>query len=160
MNRKGLFLLALLGVGLYLVARRTLGNITYSAGSFRVHKITLSGLEFRVGMTITNRSDIPAPISNFIGNLYYQQPNGVVSDLGFLSLVNPVQLPGFGQVNLEFSLKSGLVGTGWELLNILTNGNPTDLSKVSYQNIDPKRFMIVGTLKVGDLPVDIKTTLV
>ena len=160
MNRKGLFLLALLGAGLWLLARRTLGNISYSAGSFRVHKITLSGLEFRVGMTITNRSDIPAPISNFIGNLYYQQPSGVVSDLGFLSLVNPVQLPGFGQVNLEFSLKSGLVGTGWELLNILTNGNPTDLSKVSYQNIDPKRFLIVGTLKVGDLPVDIKTTLV
>lgn len=159
MNRKGLFLLALLGAGLWLLARRTIGNITYSAGSFRVHKV-IPNLEFRVGMTVTNRSDISVPISNFIGNLYYQQPNGVVSDLGFLNLVNPVQMPGFGQVNLEFSLKSGYLGAGWELMNILTNGNPTDLSKVSYQNIDPKRFLIVGTLKVGDLPVDIKTTLV
>jgi hypothetical protein len=160
MNRKSLILLLLAGGFVWWFTRRTIGAINYSAGSFRVHKITLSELELRVGMTITNRSDIPAPISAFIGNLYYQNANGVLSDLGFLSLVNPVQLPGFGQVNLEFSLKSGLIGTGFELLNILTNGNPTDISKVNYANIDPKRFLIVGTLKVGELPVDIKTNLV
>lgn len=160
MNRKALLLFVLAGAGLWLLARRTLSNITYSAGSFRIHKITLSGIEFRIGMTVTNRSDIPAPISNFIGNLYYQNPNGTMSDLGFLQLVNPAQLPRFGQVNLEFSMKMGLAGTGYELLNILTNGNPTDLSKVSLSNVDTKRFWIVGTLKVGELPVDIKTTLV
>jgi len=160
MNRKALIVLALLGAGLYFLAKRTLGNITYSAGSFRVHKINLSGIELRVGMTVTNRSDIPAPISNFIGNLYYQNPNGTMSDLGYLTLVNPVQLPGFGQVELEFSMKSGLGGTAFELLNILTNGNPMDISKIDYKNIDTKRFLVVGTLKVGDLPLDIKTTLV
>jgi hypothetical protein len=160
MNRKTAILLAI-GVGfLWWFTKRTIAAITYSAGSFRVHKITFSELEFRVGMTITNRSDIPASISAFIGNLYYQNPNGVVSDLGFLQLVHPAQLPGFGQVNLEFSLKTGLLGTGFELLKILTNGNPTDISKVDYRNIDPKRFLIVGTLKVGELPVDIKTNLV
>lgn len=154
-----ILLVLLLGGVAYWLSKRTLNKITYSAGGFRVHKLSGAEVEFRVKMTILNQSDIPAPISAFIGQLLYMGSNGP-SVLGQLKLVSPAQLPGFGQVELEFSMKSGLLGTGYELLNILTNGNPTDISKVNYGNIDTKRFKIIGTLKVGPVPVDINTTLV
>lgn len=151
---------AFLGL-MFLVARRTISKITYSAGGFRVHRISFSEVEFRVYMTVTNQSDIPAPISAFIGQLLYSWPSkpAAPSVLGELRLMQPRELPGFGSVELEFSMTSGLLGSAWELLNILTDGNPTDLGKISYKNIDPKRMAIIGTLKVGTLPVDIKTTL-
>lgn len=154
-----ILLVALIGAGLYWLSKRTLNKITYSAGGFRVHKINFSEVEFRLGMTVTNQSDIPAPVSAFIGQLVYYGQNGP-SVLGQLNLVNPVQLPGFGQANLEFSMKSGLLGGAYEILNILTNGNPLDLSKINYSNIDTKRFKVIGTLKVGALPIDIDTALV
>lgn len=138
---------------------RTLNKITYSAGGFRVHKLTLSGVEFRMILKVTNQSDVPAPVTAFIGQLLYRNPNGTISVLGDLTQVAPVELPGFGSANIEFSMFSGLLGSAWELMNILTGGNPTDISKVNYSNVDFKRFLIKGTLKVGVIPVDIETTL-
>lgn len=120
----------------------------------RVHKVTLNGVEFRIFLPIINESDIPAPVSGFIGQVYYQ--NG---SLGTVTLVNPVEIPGFGQTTIEFRMVSGLIGTALELLNILTNGNPLNFKDINYKNIDWSKFTIKGTLKVGRLPVDVNTPL-
>lgn len=151
-------------VGGYFLIRsfqkRTIAKINYAAGGFRVQHIDLKSVEFRVGMTITNESDVPAPISNFIGRLIYNWPDKSPSVLGDLFLVEPKQLPGFGQVNLEFRMVSSITGSAFEILNILTNGNPFSLSSINYKNVDMTRFKIIGTLKIGPLPLDIDTTLV
>lgn len=163
-KRKNRFLtIAAIGFGAYLLAKwfanRTYDKITYSAGSFRVHKITASGIEFRMFLRIRNESDVPAPINGFIGSLGYINPNGSVSELGELVQVAPVNLPGFGFAEVEFSMKSGWFGTALEIMKILTNGNPMDLSSVNYKNINPSSFFIKGTLKIGAVPVDINTRL-
>lgn len=152
--------MALLGGALYWLSRRTLNKITYSAGSLRIHKITLSGIEFRIKMTVLNQSDIPAPVSAFLGQLLYMKPGAAPAVIGQLQLVNPVDLPGFGQADLEFSMKSGLFGTAFELINILTNGDPTNFNAIKYENIDWRQFAIVGTLKVGPAPITVNTRLV
>lgn len=164
MAKKQIRNIALLGLAALLVwqfSLRTYRNITYAAGGFRVHKINFSGIEFRMELTVTNRSDVPAPISAFIGQLQYVFPGQppTVSILGDLTQVAPVNLPGFGQAVVEFSMKSGLFGGALEVMKILTNGNPLDLGKINYNNVDMKRFQIDGTLKIGALPIDIKTTL-
>lgn len=145
---------------MYWLSRRTLNKITYSAGSLRIHKITLSEIEFRIKMTVLNQSDIPAPVSAFLGQLLYMKPGSDPAVIGQLQLVAPVQLPGFGQADLEFSMKTGLLGTAYELLNILTNGNPLDPNAIRYENVDWRQFAIVGTLKVGPAPIDVNTRLV
>lgn len=161
-NNRFLKIAAVLGGVFFLsnwLKNRTLNKITYSAGGFRVHKITASSIEFRMVLRVTNQSDVPAPVTAFIGQLLYRNANGTIAVLGDLTQVAPVELPGFGSANIEFSMVSGLLGSAWEILNILTNGNPTDPSKINYANVDFKRFLIKGTLKVGVLPVDIETTL-
>lgn len=141
------------------LSKRTYDKITYSAGSLRVHKVTASGIEFRMFLRIRNESDIPAPINGFIGSLLYINPNGSASQLGELVQVAPVQLPGFGFAEVEFSMKSGWFGTALELMKILTNGNPMDIQSVNMKNVNPANFFIKGTLKIGKIPVDIATRL-
>lgn len=140
--------------GLYWLANRTIALITFGSPSMRIHKVTLSEIEMRIILPIKNESDVPAPVSAFLGDLLY---NG--SPLGVLTLVNPVTLPGFGQTTLEFRLVSGLFGTAYELLNILTNGKPLEWSSINYDNIDWSKFTLRGTLKVGKLPVPVNTKL-
>lgn len=111
-------------------------------------------------MTVLNQSDIPAPVSAFLGQLLYMKPGAAPAVIGQLQLVNPVDLPGFGQADLEFSMKSGLFGTAFELINILTNGDPTNFNAIKYENIDWRQFAIVGTLKVGPAPITVNTRLV
>lgn len=144
------------GIGylLYLLVNRSLNKISYGAPTMRIHKVNLSGIEFRILLPIINESDIPVTVSGFIGQVFYR-----TGSLGTVTLVQPVELPGFGQQTIEFRMVSGLVGTAYELLNVLTNGNPLDLSKINYSNVDWSLFTIKGTLKVGKLPVDINTKL-
>ena len=120
----------------------------------RVHKLTLSGVEFRILLPIINESDIPVTVSGFIGQVFYK-----TGSLGTVTLVNPVDLPGFGQETIEFKMISGLVGSAYELLNILTNGKPLELNEIDYKNVNWSLFTIRGTLKVGKFPVDINTKL-
>jgi len=157
MARKQTRTLVIVGLvlgALYYLSQRTIALISFGTPTLRVHKVTLDGLELRIILPIKNESDVPAPVSAFLGDLLY---NG--SNLGVLSLVNPVTLPGFGQTTIEFRLVSGLFGTAYELLNVLTNGNPLDLSKINYNNVDWQKFTLRGTLKVGALPVPVNTKL-
>lgn len=150
-----LLILGLVAVAIYWISKRTVALITFGGPSLRVHKVTLDGIELRITLPIKNESDVPAPVSAFLGDLMY---NG--TSLGVLSLVNPVTLPGFGQTTLEFKLVSGLFGTAYEIVNILTNGDPIGGWKnINYKNIDWSKFTIRGTLKVGAFPVPINTKL-
>ena len=144
------------GIGylLYMLANRTLGKISYGGPSMRIHKVTFDGIEFRILLPIINESDIPVTVSGFIGQVFY---NG--ASLGTVTLVQPTDLPGFGQQTIEFKMVSGLVGSAYEIVNILTNGNPFNFKSIDYANVDWKKFTIKGTLKVGKLPVDINTQL-
>ena len=144
------------GIGylLYTLLNRTLKKVSYGSPSMRIHKVNLSGIEFRISLPIINESDIPVDVTGFIGQVYYQS-----SSLGTVTLLNPVSLPGFGQQTIEFKMVSGLVGTAYEIVNILTNGHPFDFGSIDYSNVDWKKFTIKGTLKVGRIPVDINTTL-
>ena len=144
------------GIGyiLYLIFQRTIAKISYGAPTMRIHKVTGNGIEFRIFLPIINESDIPAPVSGFIGQVFYKG-----GSLGTVTLVQPVELPGFGQTTIEFKMESGLVGTAFELLNILTNGNPLNYKDIDYKNIDWSQFTIKGTLKVGKIPVDVNTKL-
>lgn len=165
MRNRRLVKIAVISVGAFLLlkwlAARTYNKITYSAGGLRVHKISFDGLDLRMLLTVTNQSDIPAPVTAFIGKLYYYFPgNNTPSELGTLTQVQPVQLPGFGSVDIEFKMLAPILGSALSLLNILTDGHPTDISSVSLSKVDPARFRIVGTLKIGSIPIDINTTLV
>ena len=139
---------------IYWISQRTIALISFGSPSMRIHKVTLSEIEMRVTLPIMNQSDIPAPVSGFLGDLLY---NG--ASLGVLTLVSPVTLPGFGQTTLEFRLVSGLLGSAYEIVNILTNGNPLNWKEINYNNVDWSKFTIKGTLKVGSLPVTVNTKL-
>lgn len=138
----------------YLFLQRSLNKISYGSPTMRIQKITTSGIEFRISLPIINESDIPVTVSGFIGQVFYK-----AASMGTVTLVQPTELPGFGQQTIEFRMVSGLLGSAYEILNILTNGNPLDLSKVKYSNVNWDLFTIRGTLKVGALPVDINTKL-
>lgn len=139
---------------LYYISTRTAALISFGSPSMRIHKVTLTELEIRVNLPVINQSDVPAPVTAFLGNIFYQNSN-----LGTLTLVNPVQLPGFGQTTLEFRLVSGLFGTAYELLNILTKGNPLNWQAIDYKNVDWSQFTVKGTLKVKGIPVPVNTKL-
>lgn len=139
---------------LYWLSQRTIALISVGTPSMRIHKVTLNEIEMRITLQVMNQSDVPAPVSSFLGALYYDN-----SSLGTLTLVNPVMLPGFGQTTLEFRLVSGLFGTAYEIVNILTNGNPLNFGNINYSNVDWSKFQIRGTLKVGRLPVPVAAKL-
>jgi len=143
-----------LGFLLYKLYQRSISKVSIGTPTMRVHKVDLSGIELRVILPVINESDIPVTVSGFLGQLYYQN-----SALGVLNLVAPTSLPGFGQKTIEFSLKSGYLGTALEMLNILTNGNPFNFKSINYKNIDWKQFHIKGTLKVGAVPISIESGL-
>ncbi len=151
---RNLLLFGLVLGAIYYIGKRTVALISFGTPSLRIHKVTLDAIEIRVFLPIMNESDVPAPVSAFLGKLLYNN-----SSLGNLTLVHPVTLPGFGQTVLEFSLVSGLFGTAYELLNILTNGKPLDFQSINYNNVDWSKFAIRGTLKVGALPVPVNTLL-
>ncbi|MEZ4925566.1 MAG: hypothetical protein R3A50_04770 [Saprospiraceae bacterium] len=169
MANKKLLKFGAIALGFYIISnwvtRRTYSKISVQARGFRIHKLLGDSVEFRLFLRVTNQSDIPAPVSGFIGQLIYLNPSGSANDpssysvLGNLNQVAPVQVPGFGTVDIEFSMVSGLFGAAWEILNILTNGNPFNLSSVDYKNLDLKRLIVKGTLKIGVIPVDILTAL-
>lgn len=139
---------------IYWISQRTLAKITYGSPAMRIHKVSANGVEFRIFLPIINESDIPVTVSGFIGQIFYN-----TGSLGTVTLVRPTDLPGFGQATIEFSMVSGLLGTAYELLNILTDGNPFDFKNVDYKKVDWSKFTIRGTLKVGKIPVDINTKL-
>lgn len=142
-------------VGLfYWLSKRTMDKISIGSPSMRVHKVSVSGIEFRILLPIINESDVPVDITGFIGQVFYN-----AGSLGVVNLVSPVSLPSFGQQTIEFSMKSGYLGTALELLNILTNGNPLDLGSINYKNVNWSLFTIKGTLKVEGLPLDIQAQL-
>lgn len=147
--------LAIAGGLLWWLSKRTRSLISYGSPSLRIHKVTLSSIEIRVKLPIINQSDVSAPVTAFLGDILY---NG--SSLGSLTLVNPVTLPGFGKTDLEFSLVSGLFGTAYQIVNILTNNNPLDFASINYNNVDWSKFIIKGVLKVANVPIQIETNLV
>lgn len=149
-----LLLVGLIGGALYWLSKRTIALITFGSPSMRIHKVTLQSIEMRVTLPVMNQSDVPAPVSAFLGDLFYNN-----SSLGVLTLVNPVTLPGFGQTTLEFKLVSGLFGSAYEIVNILTNGNPLNWHLIDYKNVNWSKFTIRGTLKVGAVPVPVNTKL-
>lgn len=154
-NTRTILFVGLILGAMYWISQRTIALISFGGPSMRIHKVTLDGIEMRITLPIKNESDISAPVSAFLGDLMY---NG--TSLGVLSLVNPVTLPGFGQTTLEFRLVSGLFGTAYEIVSILTNGDPIGGWKnINYSNVDWQKFTIRGTLKVGTLPVPINTKL-
>lgn len=162
-SAKRILTIAAVGIAAYYAlqwfTRRTVAKISYAAGGFRVHKIDFSSVEFRIGMTVTNESDVPATVTGFLGRLVYAWPDKPASVLGDLTLVEPKEIPGFGRVDLEFRMVSGLFGAGFEILNILTDGHPTDFSAIDYSRVAMNRFKILGTLKVLGFPVDVDSTL-
>jgi len=161
-TKKVIIVAGILGI-LYWLSQRTLRKITYGAPTMRVHKLTWDGIELRIILPIVNESDIPASVTGFIGHLYYNSSTTgkpVYNDLGLVQLVAPSDIPGFGTGTVEMALKSGWVGSLLEIMTIITNGNPFDFSKVKYENIDWKRFVIQGTLKVSNIPIDITSQLV
>ncbi len=149
-----IFLVTLIIGAAYWLSTRTAALISFGSPSMRIHKVTLSEIEMRVTLPVINQSDVPAPVSAFLGNIFYKNSN-----LGTLTLVNPVQLPGFGQTTLEFRLVSGVLGTAYEIVNILTNGNPLNWQSINYNNVNWADFTIRGTLKVGQFPVPVNTKL-
>lgn len=151
--RNGLIVAGILAL-LYYISKRTINKISVGSPAVRIHTINLNGIELRVDLPIMNESDIPVDVTAFLGQLLYG-----ASSLGTLTLVRPASLPGFGQSIIEFSLKSGLVGSAYELLNILTKGDPMNMSKIDWSNVDTSQFSVKGTLKVGRIPIDINTKL-
>ena len=152
---RNIFIVGGIGYLLFLLLKRSVNKISYGTPTLRIHKVSVrDGIEFRILLPIINESDIPVTVSGFIGQLFYN-----AASMGTVTLIQPTELPGFGQKSIEFKMVSGLLGSGYELLNILTNGNPLDLSKVKYENVDWSQFAIRGTLKVGGIPVDINTKL-
>jgi LEA14-like dessication related protein len=152
---KTVVIVGLVGAALYWLSQRTLALISFGSPSMRIHKVTLNSIDIRITLPIVNQSDIPAPVTAFLGDVFY---NG--TSLGSLTLVQPVTLPGFGKTTLEFSLVSGLFGSALEILNILTNGNPLAWKTANYKNLDFSKFLIKGTLKVGNLPFPVQSQLV
>lgn len=153
-TRKILIVGGVIALLLYWLSKRTINKITIGSPTMRVHKVSLSGIEFRILLPIINESDVPVDVTGFIGQVFYN-----AGSLGVVNLVSPVSLPGFGQQTIEFSMKSGYLGTALELLNILTGGNPLDLKSIKYSNVDWSLFTIKGTLKVEGVPVDIQAQL-
>lgn len=144
-NKKLQTTLTWLGIGLlvFLIARRTAAKISIGGASVRIHKLTFDGVELRIDLPVINESDIPAPVSAFLGQIYYG-----INPIGLVTLVNPVDLPGFGQKVITFAAKLSLLAIGQQVYSILTNP-PVDWTK----------FRIQGTLKIGPLPIDINEPL-
>ncbi len=133
-----------LGIGLvYFIGRRTAAKVSIGAAGVRIHKITLNGIQLRIDLPVINESDIPAPISAFLGQIYYG-----ANAIGLVQLAQPVTLPGFGQAIVPFSADMSLVTLGQQLYDIISNP-PVDWSK----------FSIKGTLKIGPVPVDVNEKL-
>lgn len=138
----------------YIILNRTLAKVTYGSPSMKIWGLKGTDLEFRIYLPIINESDVPVTVSGFLGQVFYGG-----ASLGTVSLVNPVDVPGFGQTTVEFRMVSGLFGATLEVVNILTNNNPLNWKQANYENVDWSKFRIKGTLKVGKIPVDINTPL-
>ena len=146
MDKKTLKTVVIVGGALllvYLIAKRTAAKVTVGNPGVRLHKITLNGIELRIELPVLNESDIPAPISAFLGQIYYG-----ANPIGLVKLLHPVDLPGFGQAIVPFSTQLSLVTLGQQLYDMLRNP-PIDWSK----------FSVKGTLKIGPVPVGIDQQL-
>ena len=127
----------------YLIAKRTAAKVTIGNPGVRIHKISFNGIELRIELPVLNESDIPAPVSAFLGQIYYG-----ANPLGLVQLVQPVDLPGFGQAIVPFSAKLSLVSVGQQVYDMLRN-----------PPIDWTKFSIKGTLKIGPIPVSVDEKL-
>lgn len=145
---RNIFMLGIIGVGVFLLARRTATKISIGSAGVRIHKINFDGVELRIELPVINESDFPAPVSAFLGQVYFGN-----TAIGLVQLQQPVQLPGFGQAIVPFRANLSLLSIGTTVWDIIqqSDGNA--------KNIDWSKFSIRGTLKVGPLPIDVNEKL-
>lgn len=141
-QRSILWGLLLVGI-VYYIGKRTAAKISIGSAGVRIQKISIGGIQLRIDLPVINESDIPAPVSAFLGQIFYG-----ANPIGLVQLVQPVQVPGFGQVIVPFKADMSLVSLGQQLYDIISKP-PVDWSK----------FSIRGTLKIGPLPIDVNEKL-
>lgn len=141
-NRKiGIVLLAgaaLLAWYLYSNVRR----VSIGGATFRVHKITFSGIELRIYLVVINEGNLNLDVQNFLGQVFYQG-----SAIGVVTQVAQVTLKPFATGQVEFKADLSLLSIGIDLYNIIKD-----------KNFDVNSLVIRGTLKAEgiDIPINEK----
>ena len=146
---KKLITLGLVAIGGYFllqyIAARTARKISYGSPSLSIWSLKGGNVEFRIKLPILNESDVPAKVTGFLGQIFYSQ-----NVVGQVSLINPVDIPGFGNAIVEFRMIVGLGGAAYQLYQILQSGQPLSAANLK----------IIGTLKINHLPIDVNTPLI
>lgn len=139
-SNKALILVAVVGLGffLWLKAKDLSNKISFGAPRFGAALFTWLTSQINVFIPVINESGITAPVDDFTGVLLYG--NQKIADL---KLVEPVQIPGAGNVDLEIKAINKNVDLIGSILQIIG----------SKQLNEPLK--IVGSLKVGKLNIPI-----
>lgn len=142
-STRNILVLAAIGIGLFLLVRRTVAKISVGSAGVRIHKVSLSEIVLRIDLPIINESQIPATVSGFLGQIFYG-----LNPIGVVQLLHPKDIPGFGQTIVQFQATISAVSAAQQIYEIVTN-----------PPIDWNKFSIRGTLLVKGLPVDIDQKL-
>jgi len=140
---KNLLIIAGIGVALYYIAQRTAAKISIGNAGVRIQKLSLNEIELRILLPVINESQIPATVTGFLGQIFYG-----LNSIGVVQLLQPADIPGFGQAIVQFSAKISVLSAAQQVYDIITHP-PVDWSK----------FNIKGTLLVQGLPISIDQKL-
>lgn len=129
---------ALLAWYLYSNVRR----VSVGGASFRVHKVTLNGIEIRILLTIINEGNLNLDVQNFLGQIFYQN-----SAIGVVTQVAQVTLKPFATGQVEFKADISLLSVSLDLYNIIKS-----------KTFDANSLILRGTLKAEgiDIPINEK----
>lgn len=137
--------LALLGAGYYWL-KQQLALIQLAGITIPFQKLEGTQIRLTIRVSIVNASSISANVTGFTG--YLLNPDGSVISTVFL--IKPVQIPKYGQADLDFASIIGAGAIVSELYQILSSG----------QQPDWKGYKLKGTLRVYGFPIPVETALV
>lgn len=138
-------------------------------GAAAISRLNLEGANLRINvkLPIINRSDIPVPITGFLGSLLYGD-----AQIGTTTLTGQGTLAGRSQTALEFTtvvsllsvalstpLLSILNALAKKYLNVALPGVPADPLDANTLPNAVKAIRIRGTLYLGALGIDIDEPL-
>lgn len=114
--------------GRYLLRLNSASNSINTRTSVNVHKVNLSGIEFKATITLQNPSPIALKLQYPFVNILYKG-----SSLGTSSVKNElINLPEFGEQSFDLKIQSAgwltlIQSLGTSLINRIRSGEKTDL---------------------------------
>lgn len=118
--------------GRYLLRLNNASNSINTRTSVNVHKVSLSGIEFKATVTLQNPNPIALKIQYPFVNILYKG-----ASLGTSALKNEViNIPKFGEQSFDLNIQSAgwltlIQSLGTSLINRIRSGEKTDLEIVA-----------------------------